>query len=44
MLQCDKLGKLVRLKKKLYQLYHKEETRDLWEGEMEGTYTACVGS
>lgn len=44
MLQCDKLGKLMRMKKKLYQLYHREETRDLWEAELEKTYTTCVGS
>jgi hypothetical protein len=44
MLHCDKLGKLMRLKKKLYQLYHRDETRDLWEAELEGTYMACVGS
>lgn len=34
----------MRLNKKLYQLYHREETRDLWENEIERTYTACVGS
>ncbi len=43
MLHCERLGKLLRLKKKLYQLYHKEETKDLWEGELEETYSACVG-
>jgi hypothetical protein len=31
MLECERVGKLLRIKKKLYQLYNKEETRDLWQ-------------
>lgn len=42
MMECERLGKLLRLKRKLFQLYHKEETRDLWEEKVEQTYGACI--
>lgn len=40
-LECDRLGRWLRLKKRLYQLYHKDQTRNIWEEKVNEAYTQC---
>jgi hypothetical protein len=42
-LECDRLGKLLRLKRKLFHLYHMEQTRDCWEESLNQAYIQCSG-